>query len=208
MLPDGCLVLCCQDYGMKHILGNLITQSWSEICDGEEYRKFADGMKDETIDILCRSCSDARQIESLPAMQLKNIVLDTSKDELVQELSQETKQVIECFRKAETVCVFGIGKLFRDHFFQEYWHEGLGVSVFSDNNSSMHGKEIGGIKCISPEQLKEIRNLLVVVFVKNGEGIITQLKDMGIENCIVIDRLFDVCNLISRERNRRKMSKK
>lgn len=129
MFPDGSLVLCCQDYGMKHVLGNLITQSWSEICEGEEYRKFEEGLKDETIDILCRNCSDARSIENLPSMQLKNAVLDMGKDGFEQKLPQETRQVIERFRKAETVCVFGLGKLFRDHFFQEYWHEGLGGGI-------------------------------------------------------------------------------
>lgn len=207
MFPDGSLVLCCQDYGMKHVLGNLITQSWSEICEGEEYRKFEEGLKDETIDILCRNCSDARPIDILPSMQLKNAVLDMGKDGFEQKLPQETRQVIERFRKAETVCVFGLGKLFRDHFFQEYWHEGMGVSVLADNNPDMHGKEIEGIRCIAPEQLKEFQNLLVVVFVKNAEGIIAQLKEMGIDNCILIDKLFDSCSSIYQEKNRKRMSR-
>lgn len=75
MFPDGSLVLCCQDYGMKHVLGNLITQLWSEICEGEEYQKFVNGLKDDSLDILCRNCSDAKNIEDLPSMQFKRAVL-------------------------------------------------------------------------------------------------------------------------------------
>lgn len=71
----------------------------------------------------------------------------------------------------------------------------------------MHGKEIDGIRCIAPEQLKEFQNLLVVVFVKNAEGIIAQLKEMGIDNCISIDKLFDICSSIYQEKNRKKMTR-
>lgn len=71
MLPDGSLVLCCQDYGMKHVLGNLITQSWDEICVGEEYKKIINGMEDDSIDILCRKCNYAKKVEELPSMMLK-----------------------------------------------------------------------------------------------------------------------------------------
>lgn len=71
MFPDGSLVLCCQDYGMKHVLGNLITQTWSEICQGKEYRKLRKGLKDDSIDILCRNCCDAKEVSTLPAMRLK-----------------------------------------------------------------------------------------------------------------------------------------
>ena len=206
MFPDGSLVLCCQDYGMKHVLGNLINQSWREICEGEEYQKFINGLKDETIDILCRHCSDARVIEDLPSMQLKNAVMHMGENK-IEELPQKARQIINWFEKTENVCVFGLGKLFHDHFFQEYWHEGLNVSFFSDNNPDLHGKKINGIECIAPTLLTKFSNLLVVVFVKNGESIIGQLEGMGIEKCIQIDEVFDICNLICRENGRRKMSR-
>lgn len=36
VLPDGTLVLCCMDYGMKHVLGNLNSQTAGGILHGEE----------------------------------------------------------------------------------------------------------------------------------------------------------------------------
>ena len=64
LLPDGSVLVCCNDFGMKHILGNLLLQSYEEIINGEEMQKLKQGMKgDMTKDILCRNCACAREIE-------------------------------------------------------------------------------------------------------------------------------------------------
>ena len=44
MFPDGTLVVCCQDYGMKHVLGNLLEESWEEIRAGKEFQYFRKGL--------------------------------------------------------------------------------------------------------------------------------------------------------------------
>lgn len=60
LLPDGTLLLCCMDYGMKHVLGNLKNQTYEEILNGREMQKVRAGMEsDFEKDILCRSCSSA-----------------------------------------------------------------------------------------------------------------------------------------------------
>lgn len=63
LLPDGTLILCCMDYGMKHILGNLRDQNYEEIMNGEEMKRIKKGIwGDETVDILCRNCSCANKL--------------------------------------------------------------------------------------------------------------------------------------------------
>lgn len=63
LLPDGTLLLCCMDYGMKHILGNLREQSYEEIRNGEEMNRVLNGLLgDEQINLLCRNCSFAREL--------------------------------------------------------------------------------------------------------------------------------------------------
>lgn len=60
LLPDGTLLLCCMDYGMKHVLGNLLEQGYGEIMEQEEMRRIRDGIAgNEELDILCRKCSCA-----------------------------------------------------------------------------------------------------------------------------------------------------
>lgn len=58
LLPDGTLLLCCMDYGMRHVLGNLKEQSYEEIMGGAEVQNIRNGMVDDfSKRILCRTCS-------------------------------------------------------------------------------------------------------------------------------------------------------
>jgi hypothetical protein len=35
LLPDGSVVLCCMDYDLKHVIGNLLTQTYDEVMQGK-----------------------------------------------------------------------------------------------------------------------------------------------------------------------------
>lgn len=58
LLPDGTLLLCCMDYGMKHVLGNLLENSYEEILNGNEAARVKRAMLGGE-DALCRHCSYA-----------------------------------------------------------------------------------------------------------------------------------------------------
>ncbi len=62
LLPNGDVVLCCMDYGLKHILGNLLRDNYEDLFLGSEYQKILKGWKNPKIDILCRNCEFARNI--------------------------------------------------------------------------------------------------------------------------------------------------
>lgn len=59
LLPSGEVVLCCMDFGMKHVLGNLLKDSWEDIHSGSEMKKIRAGMCDNGCgdDVLCRHCT-------------------------------------------------------------------------------------------------------------------------------------------------------
>jgi len=59
LLPNGTVLLCCMDYGMKHILGNLLEQSWEELHMSKKWRLLRKSFFDSSIDTLCRSCTNA-----------------------------------------------------------------------------------------------------------------------------------------------------
>ena len=60
LLPDGTVILCCMDYGLKYPLGNLLEQSFEIISEGEIKKRYRQMMKSsEYGDILCRNCSRA-----------------------------------------------------------------------------------------------------------------------------------------------------
>lgn len=63
LLPNGDVVLCCQDFGLKHILGNIFKDEYEKILPNP-LSSYA----------LCKSCYKARPLnfqETLPKFQLK-----------------------------------------------------------------------------------------------------------------------------------------
>ena len=60
MLPNGDLTLCCMDFGLKHIVGNILRQSYDEIRNGQEIEKIKrlNQTLAYTDEVLCKSCND------------------------------------------------------------------------------------------------------------------------------------------------------
>ncbi len=56
LLPNGDVLLCCNDYGMRHVLENLLSSDYASLFESNEFLKIKKGFKDESIDILCRYC--------------------------------------------------------------------------------------------------------------------------------------------------------
>lgn len=56
LLPNGDVILCCMDYGMKHVLGNLLSLDYDSLFQGDEFLKVKRGLRDGSLDILCRYC--------------------------------------------------------------------------------------------------------------------------------------------------------
>ena len=56
LLPNGDVALCCMDFGLKHLLGNLVSDDYDSLFRSAEYLKVKKGLIDESLDILCRYC--------------------------------------------------------------------------------------------------------------------------------------------------------
>jgi len=56
VLPNGAVILCCMDFGLQHVLGNILSSSFSSIHKGKEWKRILLGLQDERIDTLCRHC--------------------------------------------------------------------------------------------------------------------------------------------------------
>lgn len=82
--PNGDVLVCCQDFGMKHVLGNLLTQNYDTLFSNLEYKKIQKGLDDEKSDILCRYChfaidKNAKAILLNSPFSLKTISLALNK---------------------------------------------------------------------------------------------------------------------------------
>ena len=94
---------------------------------------------------------------------------------------------------SKNICVFGLGKLFNDNYYQSLWYNVIKANIFSDNNDTKWGNGFRGIKCIAPIKLINFDNLLVITYVKDYSDIHKQLKEMGIMNIINIYEIFELC---------------
>ncbi len=64
LLPDGTVVLCCMDFGLKHMLGNLFQKNYGQICEDVAYtnvRSMMSSCFDER-DILCCECTASMEV--------------------------------------------------------------------------------------------------------------------------------------------------
>jgi hypothetical protein len=61
LLPTGEIGLCCMDYAMKHVVGNLLEHSYEEIftSPGMTYLLEQNAQNEYTTNTLCKGCTDA-----------------------------------------------------------------------------------------------------------------------------------------------------
>lgn len=96
---------------------------------------------------------------------------------------QKRKRYIESCVEKPSVILFGVGRCFWDHY-QEL-KRAYEIGYVCDNDSRKWGRKFGGIMCISPEELKGLKNLFVIITVYEKitvNEIQEQLLGLGIEN--------------------------
>ena len=62
LLPNGDVLLCCMDWGLQHILGNLLNQSYEDIRSSAELNRVKKSLYNGSGDTLCFNCHALRSI--------------------------------------------------------------------------------------------------------------------------------------------------
>jgi len=64
LLPNGDVVLCCMDYSLKHIIGNLIKQNYAEIFNSKEFLMIVETNENSGFSkcSICKSCDNITPI--------------------------------------------------------------------------------------------------------------------------------------------------
>ena len=74
MLPNGDVVLCCMDYGLKHVLGNLKTKKYKQIINSKAMKDVEKAMLGKNdMQLLCRDCEWAVPYDKLRWILKKKI---------------------------------------------------------------------------------------------------------------------------------------
>lgn len=61
VLPNGDVLLCCMDYGMEHVVGNLLATDYATLLKSEALRRLRRALRDDSIASICRRCSRSMQ---------------------------------------------------------------------------------------------------------------------------------------------------
>ena len=60
LLPNGDVILCCMDYGLKHKIGNLLTDQYKDLFSSKEMKVVINKLSDtDAGDLICRHCEYA-----------------------------------------------------------------------------------------------------------------------------------------------------
>ncbi len=80
LLPDGRVVLCCMDYGMEYIMGNLMQDEYDDILLNEKKEYIRQYLDHDTVSVLCRKCSFAtpkRKIFSISMIKNEEDIIES-----------------------------------------------------------------------------------------------------------------------------------
>ncbi len=80
----------------------------------------------------------------------------------------------------KNVCIYGLGKLFEDTFGDRDMAKRFHVNYLSDSNTKKYGGGVFEIPYISPDQLKELDDLIVIIMVRDATELEQQFLDWGI----------------------------
>lgn len=198
ILPNGAVVRCCMDFGLRHVYGNLLEQDWDEIVAGQEYQQYEKGLEDETVSSLCRTCSGASMDVEMAYSEVRFFQPNAIKAARILEmLSRDSsidvpnKHIWMRILQAKEICIFGAGKLFQDNYCQSSWHDVIPAEFVLDNDESKYGKIIGGLECMPPEKIRENANILVVTYCMDDVAIRKQLILQGNTNILNIVEIVD-----------------
>jgi len=62
LLPNGDVTVCCQDFGAKHVIGNLLIDEYEDLFKSSEFQKVSQGLKNTNSKTLCRTCEYAIEL--------------------------------------------------------------------------------------------------------------------------------------------------
>lgn len=97
-------------------------------------------------------------------------------------------------KNVENICVFGLGKYFREAFIQQNVMGKYHVNMICDNNYNKvkelcKEEKLRGIKGISVDELKKLDSVAVIIMLGDPREVECQLKDLGIKNVMTYNDL-------------------
>jgi FkbM family methyltransferase len=179
---EGTLIVICIGNNIirNKLSEELKSQGYDKILSDEKHRELFEMVLDDDNEYLCK------KPDNLMELSLKRRL------EMAVDYAIETEYKVwerqyaarEWTRIAHSVCLYGVDEYISSDFFVEYCNNnGLtNVKYLCDNDHEKWGKTYRGIKCISPNELYELKACVVIILSKNEENIGNRLNRNKIKN--------------------------
>lgn len=138
-------------------------------------------------------------------MKLEEQVMKAIEFAIESDYSIYNKQdyIWERLKTTQAICIFGVGKYYNDlkekGFLKTFFKSTAPIYYTCDNNSDNWGKQyatnIDYARCISPDELSRLDNVVTLIAVGEYKEIQKQLTDLKIENYPIGDlflREYDI----------------
>ncbi|MCI8448683.1 MAG: radical SAM protein [Eubacterium sp.] len=192
-MPDGTLALCCNDYALDTCIGNILDDTWGQIALGEGWQRYLRSLDDENIEYICRHCITAGKKDDVVKSLFPDYYYYGNNFYRIHALAMENGHpLLQKLRKADHICIFGLGKFFKDNYFYAGWSEIIHADLFSDNNEDLWGRRFGDIPIIPKHELLSYDNLVVIVYVNKPDKIIFELQRIGIKDIMTIRDIMQI----------------
>lgn len=181
VIPSGKLALCCDDYSIEGVGGNILEQSWKEILVHEDYGKLRIGIDNENWP--CKKCCHSKDIvhtlqkypdfayEKINSYYVYNIVKNYRS-----MFREEYKVFFE-----RQILLYGVNNSkWSYYFFDNCWKEIFDVHGFIGEENKTGVTNIAGVSWVEMNDCIE-KNIPILVLTENETDVET-LRRKGYQN--------------------------
>lgn len=114
------------------------------------------------------------------------------------ELDNLKKEILKLSNnKAEKICIFGTGA-YGNKLYYDLNSKLIKVDYFSDNDSNKWGYIFDNIMCISPKELEEEKDkILIIVSMQSSTEVVRQLKQRGFKYIVNNETVYNILHKVS-----------
>lgn len=189
VMPSGKVVMCCNDYAVVGVGGNVVEQSWKEIIASKSYGKMQIGIDNE--EWICRKCGCARNIKQT-LEHYPDFAFEKTNCSYVYNITRNYKDMInETYRGffEQKIYLAGVTDSKQSYyFFDNGWCEIFDVSAIVGETNFLGVEKIRDVPYVQLDSCND-KNILVMVLSDNeieaeqwrkaGFGTVALFKDVA-----------------------------
>ena len=178
VLPSGRLAVCCEDYSIHGVGGNILEQSWETIVSHRDYGKLRMGIENE--EWLCKKCQMARPIE-MTLKKYPDFPFEKMNCSYVYNIARNYISMIkEKYRDffANPIYIAGLTNSKQSYYFMDNgWFEIFNVLAYIGENNPLGLDTMKGISYMPIDKCED-KNIPVLVMA-DDETEVEQLRKKG-----------------------------